>query len=345
MSDLSMNSVVAQRAIEQVLRANKVPFLKGPPGIGKSAIINTMAKRFKLKMIDIRLPQYEPPDMNGFPTADHEAGKSKYLPMDTFPLEGDELPEGYDGWFIFIDELPSASKDMQACAYKLILDRMVGQKRLHSRCMVACAGNNMEDEAVVYEMSSALSSRLIHLHLRSDFESFRKVMLELDFDHRIRSFMEFKPNALNNFDPEKLALDDTYACERTWHFLSDIMKQTPPDDEAALFVYSGTLGQGIAREFIGFCKVYHNLPSMREIIATPERIEIPTDPGTLYALTGSLGQHAKKDNIDQLMKFIFRMPLDFQVVTLRQIIFHDRSMMHDVPAIQEWISRNSSDLF
>lgn len=344
MSDLSMSMEMAQSAIENIIKAGKVPFLKGPPGIGKSWGNAVIAKKYNLKMIDVRLPQYEPPDLNGFPSIDFETGRSAYFPMDTFPLEGDTIPEGYDGWYVFIDEITSANEDMQACAYKLLLDRMVGQRKLHSKCVMAAAGNGLDDGAVAYEMSSALASRLIHINVRSDFKSFQKVALKIGIDHRIRSYLEFKPNSLNTFDPDKLALEDTYACERTWHFLSDMMQHTPPEDTMALYIYAGTVGEGVAREFIGFCKVYHSLPTIEQIKRDPEGIEMPTEPGTLYALTGSLGENANKDNADQLMKYITRMPLDFQVVTLRQIVFNDRSMMH-IPAIARWVQNTSTELF
>ena len=345
MSTLAMSASAAQDAIEAIIKAKKVPLLKGPPGVGKSWINRNIAEKYNLKLIDVRMTQLEPPDFVGFPSIDFETGKSRYFPMDMFPLEGDPLPDGYSGWYIFFDELTSANLDMQACAYKVILDRMIGQNNLHNRCVLAAAGNGVNDSAIVHEMSSALVSRFVHINVRSDFKTFRNVALELGFDHRIRSFMEFKPNVVNNFDPDKLGLEDTYACERTWHFLSDIMKDTPPDSPLALYVYAGTVGEGIAREFIGFCKVYHSLPKISEIISNPETIGIPIEPGTLYALTGSLAENTTTENVNKLMQYIKRMPLDFQVVTLRQIIHQNREMMHTVPAIADWIDTQSVDLF
>ena len=345
MSNLKLTMTDAREMAKGIIKARHIPYFKGSPGTGKSYSNRELADHFNLEFIDCRLSQMEPPDANGFPYADLEAGKSGYLPMDTFPVEGDPLPEGKDGWYILFDELPSASPDMQVAAYKILLDRKIGEKKLHNNVVMAAAGNNIEDNAVVNEMSSALVTRLIHINIRSDIKGFREVALKLNLDHRIRSYLEFKPNNVNNFNPEKLGLEDTYACERTWHFLSDIMKHIPPDDKFALYAYAGTVGEGVAREFIAFCKVFHSLPTISQITSDPNNVSIPTEPGTLYALTGSLGENADRDNIDKLMVYINRMPLDFQVVTLRQIVFNDRSMMYDVPAIAGWIDRNSLELF
>ena len=218
--------------VSRIVKAGKVPLTTGPPGLGKSWNHKLVADTFKLFFIDLRLTSCEPPDVNGLIA--HKGNKSTYNPMDIFPLQDDPIPEGYEGWYICCDEFTSIGDDMQAAMYKLILDRMVGQHKLHPRCILAAAGNELDQGAIVHEMSSALASRFIHLHVRSDLKSFLKVSMTLDMDHRIRSFLNFKPSNLNNFSPDQLALEDTYACERTWHFLSDLMKFTKPDEKEAL---------------------------------------------------------------------------------------------------------------
>ena len=88
--------------------------LQGSPGTGKSSIIHQVAKDFRLFVIDLRLAQCDPTDLGGFP---HIVGKrASYLPMDTFPIEGDAIPEGYDGWLLFLDEMNSASLAVQSAA-------------------------------------------------------------------------------------------------------------------------------------------------------------------------------------------------------------------------------------
>lgn len=345
MNQLALTIETLPQAIEAVLKANKVPLAKGPPGLGKSIIHKMIADKYRLKLIDIRAAQCEPPDFLGFPYGDVQSGKSGYLPIDTFPLEGDSVPEGYDGWLVFFDEVTSASDEVQAAIYKIILDRTVNQSKMHERCMIAAAGNDIDHGAIAYEMSSALRSRFVHLHVKSNYKAYANVMLKLNMDHRIKSFLAFRPGKTNNFDPDKLGLEDTYACERTWHFLSDIMKHTAPEDSLALPIYAGTIGEGTAREFIGFCKVYHSLPPMNEILSSPQTARVPEEPGHLYAMTGSLADHADRSNIEPIMEYVCRLPLDFQVVAIRQIVFHDRSMMYDVPPITRWIENNSVELF
>lgn len=46
------------------LKAKLVPMLHGSPAVGKSAIVRQIAKQFNLKLIDLRLSQCDPTDLN-----------------------------------------------------------------------------------------------------------------------------------------------------------------------------------------------------------------------------------------------------------------------------------------
>ena len=65
---------------------------------------------------------------NGLPK--FEDNKATFVPFDIFPLSDWKLPEGKEGWLLFLDEFNSASKAVQAASYKLILDRCIGGTRL-----------------------------------------------------------------------------------------------------------------------------------------------------------------------------------------------------------------------
>ena len=96
------------------IKSKIVPLLIGSPGIGKSQIIQAVADEYGLKVIDLRLAQCDPTDLGGFPTV--EGGRADYLPMKHFPIEGDPIPKGYNGWLLFLDELTSAPTSIQSAA-------------------------------------------------------------------------------------------------------------------------------------------------------------------------------------------------------------------------------------
>ena len=328
--------------VTDFIKANIVPMVHGSPGIGKSQIVAQIAKEYGLKLIDLRLSQCDPTDLAGFPQIDVARQKAGYLPMDTFPLEGENPPAGYNGWLLFFDEANSAPKAVQAAAYKVILDRMIGQRSLHKNCALVAAGNLETDGAIVEEMSTALQSRLAHIELTVDADSWVEWAQNNDVHHMITSFIQFKPGQLYTFKPDHT--DKTYACPRTWEFANRVMKVTEDGSPNRLPMLAGTLSEGVAREFLTFVKIFADLPKMAAIVAAPETIKVPNEPSILYALTGSLAHNATTDNFGSLMKFISRLPVEFQVVTMRETIRRNKTMMSHA-AVQKWVTESAAKLF
>ena len=333
---------MAKTMLTKFILAKLVPYLSGSPGCGKSDLAEQVAEHYNLLLIDVRLSQCDVTDLNGFPRID--GNKSGYVPMDTFPLEGDPLPMNpktgklYTGWLILFDEISSAPPSLQAASYKIILDRKIGQIKLHKNVAIMCAGNKETDNAVVFPMSTALQSRLVHLELVVDHKEWIDWANEHDIDHRITSFIGFKPGALYTFQADHT--DNTYACPRTWAFADKVLKVTDINAPECLPMLAGTLSEGVAREFIGYCKVFTELPTMAQIMDTPDSIRVPVESSVLFALTGAIAHHATADNVGALLKFVVRLPIEFQVITVKQAIKRTSSLMANA-AVQEWINKHA----
>ena len=117
-----------KKYLKTTMMAKQTAMLHGQPGIGKSDLVREIAEEFNLEVIDIRLSQMEPSELCGFPKLDGDI--ATYVPMDLFPLEGQSLPKDKAGWVLFFDEIVSAPKSIISAAYKIILDRMVGNHKI-----------------------------------------------------------------------------------------------------------------------------------------------------------------------------------------------------------------------
>lgn len=118
--NLTLPPSLLRKNMIRCLFAGLTPIVTSSPGIGKSDIVHSISKEYRLLEIDFRVPQADVTDFNGLPFR-NDKGKAEFLPFDIFPLEGDELPDHpdggkYDGWLIFLDELTSAPKHLQAPA-------------------------------------------------------------------------------------------------------------------------------------------------------------------------------------------------------------------------------------
>jgi hypothetical protein len=336
----------AARQIAAAIKAKLVVMLKGSPALGKSAIVKQIAAEYNLYVIDMRLSQCDPTDLAGFPTIDGH--KADYLPMKHFPIVGDPLPINpdtgvrYAGWLLFLDEATSAPPAIQAAAYKLVLDRMVGSHHLHKNVAIVLAGNLETDGAIVHPMSTALQSRLVHLELEVDADEFVAWAEANGIDYRITGYIKFKPKNVYTFSPDHT--DCTYASPRTWEFAHRLLGVMDHTDRDFLPLLAGTLSEGVAREFISFCKIHDELLKPSQIVADPERVRVPTEPSVLFALTGSIAHNIKPDTGEAYMKFVSRLPVEFQVVCLRETIRRNKAMMAH-PLIQKWIAKSAATLF
>lgn len=301
------------KVVERTLLRGLVPYVTGSPGVGKSDIFRQIATKYRLKMIDVRLSQIMPEDLNGLPF--RNGNKAAYLPFENFPIEGDEIPEGYDGWFIMLDEMSSANKSVQAAAYKLILDRMVGIHNLHPKVVMAAAGNKQSDKAVVVSQSTALQSRLIHYELIVDELDWMKWAEANEQDFRVKAFINYKPTALHRFDPNHQ--DKTFPCPRTWSFVSRLIVGTQELDDLDRINIVGAVGDGHGAEFYEFCQISDNAPKMEDIIKDPENTKIPTEVSLKFFVTSALMEHTTTENIDKVFIYMNRLAEEFQVIFLR----------------------------
>lgn len=292
-----------------------VPYIRSSPGMGKSAIVRSIAEEYNLELIDHRLSTSAPEDLSGLPH--FTDGKATFMPFDMFPTEDMPLPPGKDGWILFLDEMNSAPKSVQAAAYKLVLDKMVGLKKLHPRVLIVCAGNLDTDRAIVNPLSTAMQSRVITLVMDLKFDEFLEdVMLAQSWDNRIIAYLSWKPSNLHDFRPDHN--EHTFCCPRTWEFMNKLIKGEEVLEENAPH-YAGTITSGVANEFIQFTKIFKTLPKIEEIMRDPMNTDVPRDPGARYATALHLTEHVEDDNISSVAAYVERFPTEIKVVFYRTI--------------------------
>ena len=343
MSLINVNYHLAEQLITKSFKHRNVPYLKGSPGTGKSEIYKQIAAKYKLVLIDLRLAQMEPTDLMGFPAINDETNTAGYTPMDIFPLENTPIPKGYKGWLLLLDEINQADRATMKAAYKLVLDRMVGQFPLHKMCYVAAAGNLDTDNALVEEMGTAMQSRISpHMVLEVDVQQWLEWANVHGIDYRICSFLEFRPDLLHHFEPDHT--DCTYPCPRTWERVHEYITGHELDSKELRDIHmaliAGTIGSGATLEFIAFSKLFSKLPNFASIMANPESVEFDNSPDVVFALTGLLAQHASPTNIEKVLKFVDRLSGDFQALVVKNMRQRNAKLTHAQP-ITDWMTTNA----
>ncbi len=216
--------------------------LHGRPGVGKSQIVQKLADLIGAQLFDLRLTTIEPQDLRGLPYYDHEARKTIwYRPED---LPDDPASPAV----LFLDELTAASPFLQPTVYGLLQERRVGQHKLPENVMIIAAGNTVEDGAIAYELGTALSDRLIHLHVVADPRDWlENYAAPKGLAPAVMAFLRSRPDLLDTTE-DALREGEVIACTpRAWERTSDIINAVPDRASRAAMV-AGTLGSGVAAE-------------------------------------------------------------------------------------------------
>jgi len=329
----------AQKLTIRAMQARKVVMLHGSPAIGKSAIAHAIAKHFGLFLIDWRGSTADPIDLQGLP--DMAGDKAIYKPFDTFPINTDQIPEGYNGWLLFMDEFNSAPRSVVASAYKLVLDRMVGSHPLHSAVHMLAAGNLITDGAIVHDQGTAMASRLIHLRLEVSVTEWLEHAIESKYEPLIIAYITHRPSELYKFDPDMN--EYTFPSPRTFEFASDILRGQKFTREL-LPLIAGTIGDGAALNLHTFYEVAGELPSIAEISKSPSTAKVPNNPSHQYATAGMIAQGITPDNASALMIYLNRLPRELQYLTVKMFIKSDNKLL-SVVEVNDWVNVNSEFLY
>lgn len=310
----------ARTFIVDCLSAGLVPFIQSSPGAGKSSIMKSVADEFGLALIDERLSTRNPVDLAGMPDLFDAPSRrmASYTPFDVYPTESTPIPKGKNGWILFLDEVNSAPKSVQAAAYKLVLDRMTGLHRLHPNVAIACAGNLSTDRAIVTPLSTAMQSRLVHIEMVTDLQEWLEdVAYPQKYDHRITAYLNMKPGNLMDFRPDHH--EKTFCCPRTWEFMNRLIKGKPVSHEK-MPLYAGTITSGVALDFVTFTEVFGKIPTIREILADPKNARVPDDPPSRWAVSAMLVEHVTKDTIKDLVTYANRLPTNVKILFYRSTL-------------------------
>ena len=203
------------------------------------------------------------------------------------------------------------------------------------------AGNLASDRAIVNRISTAMQSRMVHLQIQLDPKMWAKWASGNNIDHRVTSFIDFRPDLLHAFDPDHN--DFTFPCARTWEFVSKIIKNETVVDRSLAPDITGAIGPGAGLEFISFCSIYKELPTIKDILKDPTKVNVSDEPSVLFAITGMLANEADPNTFDKLMEYVLRMPMEFQVITMQRAFMRNPTIA-TCQSWEDWLDSRADDV-
>jgi len=322
--------------IETNTQFNKFPsvMLWGPPGVGKSQGVRQIAKSIedntnkKVVITDVRLLLFNPVDLRGIPTANEDKSLAVWLKPKIFQMdESDNVVN-----ILFLDEISAAPPSVQASAYQITLDKMVGEHKLPDNCIVIAAGNRVTDKSVAYNMPKALANRLCHFEIKGDSSSWHDWAVKTGIHEYVVGYLEYNSTALMRFDSSGTNL--AFPTPRSWEMVSNILNTISDNIDEVYPMVVGCIGHATASSFKTWVELYKSMPSIEDIFAGKEIIVPKADELRIVlrsAMVSYARKHPVKELIDNSIDFSCKLPWTF-----RGNLMHDYYCIPDVrPIIKE----------
>jgi hypothetical protein len=283
--NLTVTSVQARKAILRAFKSKRPIFLWGPPGIGKSEVVQDITTELGGLMIDLRMAQMEPTDLRGIPYYNKESNRMEWAPPVDLPDE--ELASKYPIIVLFLDEMNSAAPAVQAAGYQLTLNRAVGKYKLPDNVVIVAAGNRESDKGVTYRMPMPLANRFIHLEMRADFTSWQNWAVINGINTDVVGYLSFAKNDLYDFDNKSSSR--AFATPRSWTFVSELLDDEEDIDNDTMFnLIAGAVGEGLAVKFMAHRKIAGKLPNPTDILNGKVKDLAVKEISAMYSLTTSM---------------------------------------------------------
>jgi len=254
-------------------------FIWGPPGVGKSSLVEQFAQQLGLECVALLGSQLAPEDLIGIPKID--GGVSRFYPPAMIVRDRE--------FVLFIDELNIASPEIQKAFYSLILDKRIGEYRLPPGSIIIGAGNRAHDAALARQMPSPLVNRMVHVHLKASHREWLDWAQLHGIHAWVLDYVRSRPTQLATDVPP--AKEEPFSTPRSWHCVSDALHAfgddiAPDHLDALLF---GCLTRDHAVGFKAFLKQIRNRFSVHKILKGEESWpSAPEDRDLTYFLTQSL---------------------------------------------------------
>jgi len=250
-----------QKSIKEDKPASCI-YLSGPPGCGKSSLIEQIASELGMGLnvqylATLLLEAFGMP----LPTLDPKAEFQRWSNPEFFSVDNLKIqPQSNkdEKWIIlFFDDLHLAPKSIQNYLFQLFLGRSIHNKKLPNNFIIILAGNRSTDRAGCQPLMSPVVNRvqMLDVSLSAD-DWIQNFAINYGVRQDIISFIGLYPTLLQSPPFESAP----FASPRSWTYFSDSLNQFSSEQELStndyLVLGQGHIGQEYSCKFVEFIKLF-----------------------------------------------------------------------------------------
>ena len=321
------SEISLQEAVDLVVSVgDKITFLmQGHTGIGKSTMLDVVGEKLNIPYnrryyFDCTTKQSGDVAVPKFTTVD---GKDtlRFIP-------NEELGFGHDEpVIVMVDELGKADKGVMKSLLRLLHEHKIGTSTLPAGSRVF-ATTNLGTEGLGDLLPAHARNRLCTLKVRKPsntewIENFAIhanihpiiITAALEYPTMFQSFEDVEDPNTNNYIYHPKRPLPAFVTPRSLHKASDVLRATENlPDSVRTHALMGLVGEAAAFDIMTLTRLDETLPSLREVLASPEGCKVPARGVAQVLLCQKLIMGAEIHNFDACMTYIQRLPKEIQAM-------------------------------
>jgi len=297
-------------ALVVAISAGAPVLLWGGPGVGKTSVVEQIAKQRGWHLETVIASICDPTDFKGMP---RDAGdRTTFAPPDWAV----RIAEA-GGGVVFLDEISTAPPSVQAALLRPVLTGIVGDLELPANTRFVAAANPPEQAADGWDLSAPLANRFVHLDWivpaavisdgflygfspisAPDIDPVAATTCTGDVRRSIGAFIGARPELAHRIPDASTDRGRAWPSPRSWEMGATVVghgRAAKVSKGAVRQLLSGAVGPSAAREFLAWEQAL-DLPNIEVVLRAAGNVELPTTPDRIVAMCSGLVAAIKGDN-------------------------------------------------
>lgn len=251
--------------------------LMGPPGIGKTAIMEQVAKELGINLVSYTITHHTRQSAIGLPFISQkeydgrEYSVTEYTMSEIIASVYEQIEKsGIHEGILFLDEINCVSETLAPTMLQFLQYKKFGNHKVPDGFVIVTAGNPPEYNKSVRDFDIVTLDRVKRIFIEEDYNAWREYAYKADIHGSIMSYLEIKKKNFYNIVSD--VEGKRFVTARGWEDLSQVMKvyeelRIPVTKD---FVIQHLQDEEIAGDFANYYELYNKY---RNIYRIPEILD------------------------------------------------------------------------
>lgn len=362
-NSVRMKLSTVEKRIPMWYDCNNAFYIQGPPGIGKTTIIENSAKAMvgrvnrrtgkpfeSFGLVTVNGPSLTIPDVIGYGVPNRfkdSAGNERTEMVFSEPFfsrtrEGVRWDQ-FEGGFFFVDEFDKCDLDVKKLLSEAFLSGRIGPHWLPEGWMICAAGNRSKDRSGSTKFFDHQINRTKWIDVELPFADWEQWAVEHNLLPVVIAFAKQNWHILEAGVPEKqgpfCTARSLAKVDANFQYLIELEGYLP-DDPIVVAETAADIGHAGTHQLFSFMRIGAKAPTIEQITADPKHCEVPTDPSLQMIICYNCARETTEENLDAVTTYIARLDGEFSATYYRSVVKVHKFVVR-TKQFMDWAAKNS----